>query len=148
MVVIAARTIWSTLTSVNHSAPSGPVVMPAGLGGAAGRRREREFGNHSVGGDAADLVGRVAEPQRAVRPRRDEPGKVLPRREREFGDYPVGSDAPDLLAGGVGAQLGEPQRTVRPGCDFLRPATARRKRKFSNHSVGGDAPDLLGKKLG
>src|SRR6266849_4221522 len=30
MVVIAARAIWSTLSSVNQSAPSGPVVMPAG----------------------------------------------------------------------------------------------------------------------
>jgi hypothetical protein len=77
----------------------------------------------------ADLVAvSFSEPQRAVRPRRDEKGGAIGRGDRDFENPSGGRDAADLVAG----LFGEPQRAVRPRRDAIGLATGRGDREFGN----------------
>ena len=100
---------------MNHSAPSGPAVMPSGSLLAVG------IGNSVITPAVVMrpilLPHTFGEPQRTVRPRRDAIGEAIGRGDREFGDHTGGRDAADVVA----LLLGEPQRAVRPRRDAVGP---------------------------
>src|SRR5438105_4077726 len=104
---VVMRPILSAKCSVNHRAPSGPIVMYAGypLGVGTGY----SVSVPAVEDPADSVTIGFGKPQSAVRSG-DDPDRAAVRvRKRIFGDHTCRGNAANF----VGGCLGNPQRTIR-----------------------------------
>src|SRR5206468_58361 len=118
------------------SEPQCAVRTCRGAIGSAICRGNREFRNHTGGGDAADLVGGVLnEPHCAVWSHSNESRAAIGGRNREFiCNHTASCDATDIFVVRVAwiSTFGEPQSAIRPRRDDVRGATGCRDWEFGN----------------
>ena len=134
------RPILLPLYSVNHSAPSGPAVMP----GPAAGRGDREFGDRAGGRDPPDLVAAgFGEPQRAVRPRRDAQWVATARQGCVYSVITPAVVIRPILLPAYSVNHSAPS-----GPAVMSDGSARRDRGFGDRPGGRDPADLVAVVLG